>query len=163
MAATASDIFDLLSRQGQRLTRARRAVIESLLAAGGPASVRDLHAAAGPVDLVTVYRALHWLVELGLARQVPGGPGGERFELAGEQAHTHHLLCDACGRMWTVPACGIPRSTFEAIRRDHGFTVTEHRLTFHGRCAECRERIAPTQPRASRRSARDGHGDEGGC
>jgi Fur family ferric uptake transcriptional regulator len=137
---TASDIFDLLGRRGQRLTRARRAVIESLLAAGGPASVRDLHAAAASVDLVTVYRALHWLVELGLARQVPGGPAGELFELVGEEAHTHHLRCDLCGRMWTVPVCGIPRSTFDTIQRDYGFTVTDHRLTFHGTCQECRER-----------------------
>jgi len=137
VSPTASDIFDQLGRRGQRLTRARRAVIESLLASNGPASVRDLHLAAGPVDLVTVYRALHWLVELGLARQVPGGPGGERYELVDDAAHTHHLHCDGCGRMWTVPVCGIPRATFETIQREYGFTVTDHRLTFHGICADC--------------------------
>ena len=140
MAPTASEILELLARRGQRLTRARRAVVESLLAANAPASVRDIHAAAGAVDLVTVYRALHWLVELGLARQVPGGPGGELFELVGEEAHTHHLRCDSCGRIWTQSVCGIPRSTFDMIQRDHGFTVSDHRLTFHGTCQECRAR-----------------------
>jgi len=135
---SASDVFDQIARLGHRLTRGRRVVIESLLAAGGPSSVRDLHAAAGAVDLVTVYRALHWLVELGLARQVGGGPSGERYELlaAGDE-HTHHLHCDGCGRMFTVPVCGLPRAVFAAIEREYGFAVNHHRLTFHGRCAEC--------------------------
>jgi Fur family ferric uptake transcriptional regulator len=137
---SASDVFDQIARMGHRLTRARRVVIEAMLAAEGPSSVRDLHAGAGPVDLVTVYRALHWLVELGLARQVPGGASGERFELvAAGREHTHHLHCDGCGRMFTVPVCGVPRSVFTAIHRDYGFAVNDHRLTFHGRCAECGE------------------------
>lgn len=134
---TASEIFDQVTRRGHRLTRARRAVIETLVARETPASVRDLHAAAGAVDLVTVYRALHWLVEMGIARQVDAGTGGDRFELASTEAHTHHLHCQGCGRMFTVAVCGIPEATLSGILRDHGFTVTTHRLTFYGLCQEC--------------------------
>jgi len=134
---TASEIFDQVTRRGHRLTRARRAVIETLVARETPASVRDLHAAAGEVDLVTVYRALHWLVGLGIARQVDAGTGGDRFELAGAEAHTHHLHCQGCGRMFTVAVCGIPEATLTGILRDHGFTVTTHRLTFYGLCQDC--------------------------
>ena len=135
--ATASEIFDQVTRRGHRLTRARRAVIETLVAAETPASVRDLHSAAGAVDLVTVYRALHWLVEMGIARQVDAGNGGDRFELAGAETHTHHLHCQGCGRMFTVPICGIPDTTLSGIHREHGFTVTTHRLTFYGLCRDC--------------------------
>ncbi|HEX6749479.1 MAG TPA: Fur family transcriptional regulator [Longimicrobium sp.] len=133
-----NEILECIARRGHRLTRPRRAVIESLVAAEGPACVRELHAAAGAVDLVTVYRAMHWLVDLGLARQVDGGPGGERYELL-DGAHTHHLHCDACGRMFTVPVCGVPSSVFTILERRYGFVVADHRLVFHGSCVECRQ------------------------
>ena len=135
---TLTELLDCIARRGHRMTRPRRAVIESLVAAQGPASVRELHTAAGAVDLVTVYRALHWLVKLGLAREVDGGPGGERYELL-DGAHTHHLHCDACGRMFTVPVCGVASSVFAMVEREYGFVVNDHRLTFHGSCAECRQ------------------------
>ncbi|HEX8245723.1 MAG TPA: Fur family transcriptional regulator [Longimicrobium sp.] len=139
MIPSASDVFDQVARRGHRLTRPRRAVIESLAAADGPACVRELHTAAGAVDLVTVYRALHWLVEMGLAREVPAGPGGERaerYELV-DGAHTHHLHCDACGKMFTVPVCGLSQAVFASVQREYGFAVQDHRITFHGRCAGC--------------------------
>jgi Fe2+ or Zn2+ uptake regulation protein len=138
MTPCAANLFEQISRRGERLTRTRRAVVEALCAADGPACVRALHAAAGAVDLVTVYRALHWLVELGLAREVVTGNAGERYELVDGAHHVHHLHCEECGKMFTVPVCGIPRSVFGEIEANYRFAVDGHRLTFHGRCAECR-------------------------
>ena len=137
MQPSPSEFYDHLGRNGQRLTRTRRAVIDALFAARGPASVRELHAASPGVDLVTVYRALHWLVELKLVREVVTATGGERYELV-DGAHTHHLHCSGCGRLFTVPVCGIPASLFDAILREYGFAVDDHRVTFHGRCCQCR-------------------------
>jgi Fur family ferric uptake transcriptional regulator len=139
MKPSASEVFARVVKSGHRLTRTRRAVIEALAAAKGPACVRELHAAAGPVDLVTVYRVLHWLVELGPAREVNTlGNGGERYELV-DDTHTHHLFCTRCKQMLTVPVCGIDPDVLDALKRTYDFVTEDHRITFHGICAECRD------------------------
>lgn len=137
-----TELFQSLADRGERLTRTRRAVLETLAAAGGPMSVRALHQSVGPrrVDLVTVYRTLHWLEELGAARAVLTGGAAELFELALPGEHTHHLLCDECGAVATVPVCGVDPAVAGRIEREHGFRVSHHRLTYHGRCRECAER-----------------------
>jgi Fe2+ or Zn2+ uptake regulation protein len=135
---TASELLASLSDRRQRLTRPRRAVIEALVAAGRPVTVRELHAALTGVDLVTVYRTLSWLVEMGVAREVTAVPGAERFEPVDASGHAHHLHCCRCGRLATTQACGVDPAVFARILREDGFEVTDHTLTFHGRCAECR-------------------------
>lgn len=131
-----NEILTALAERHQRITRARRAVVEGLCEAGGPVTVRELHEALHAVDLVTVYRTLGWLVNQGLARQVAVS-GAERFELVTADAHTHHLHCERCDRLVATPACGLDEAVFARIRRSQGFTVTGHALTFHGRCADC--------------------------
>jgi Fur family ferric uptake transcriptional regulator len=133
-----ADLLDTLSQQGQRITRARRAVVEGLCALDEPVTVRQLHSTLHAVDLVTVYRTLNWLVELGVAREVAAIPGAERFELLSAEPHTHHLHCERCGRLSTTTLCGLDEAVFPRIRRVHGFSVTSHSLTFHGLCADCR-------------------------
>jgi Fe2+ or Zn2+ uptake regulation protein len=137
--STASELLATLSQRGQRLTRARRSVIDALFAAGGPVTVRELHATLTAVDLVTVYRTLSWLVELGVAREVTAARGAERFEPVPGNEHAHHLHCDRCGRVTTAAVCGVDAAVYARILRDYGFAVADHTLTFHGRCAECGE------------------------
>lgn len=122
----------------QRITRARRAVVEGLCAADGPVTVRQLHATLHSVDLVTVYRTLNWLVELGVAREVTAIRGAERFELLSDEPHVHHLHCERCSRLFTATMCGLDDAVFSRIRRAYGFVVKGHTLTFHGHCADCR-------------------------
>jgi len=137
-----TELIQSLADRGERMTRTRRAVLEALAAADGPVSVRALHQAVGPrrVDLVTVYRTLHWLAELGAARAVLTGGAAELYELADPGEHTHHLLCDECGAVATVRVCGVDPAVAGRIEREHGFSVSQHRLTFHGRCRECAAR-----------------------
>ena len=113
-------------------------MIEALVAAGRPVTVRELHAALTGVDLVTVYRTLSWLVELRVAREVTAVPGAERFEPVDTSGHAHHLHCCRCGRLVNTQACGVDPAVFARILRDDGFEVVDHSLTFHGRCAKCR-------------------------
>ena len=131
-------MLERLAQLRQRITRARRAVVEGLCAADGPVTVRQLHARLHAVDLVTVYRTLNWLVELGIARQVAAVPGAERFELASDEPHVHHLHCERCGRLATAAVCGLDEAVFSRIRRAYGFAVTGHTLNFRGLCADCR-------------------------
>lgn len=135
----AADVLRTAAQRGHRLTRPRRLVAEALAAAPEPLSARALHEAVGPerIDLVTVYRTLDWLMEIGLARPVLTGEGAERVELVPAERHTHHLVCDACGSVRTVSICGLDRGIAERIEREHGFSVDHHQLIFHGRCGEC--------------------------
>jgi Fur family ferric uptake transcriptional regulator len=135
----------MLAQMGQRITRARRAVVEGLCAADGPVTVRQLHATLHAVDLVTVYRTLNWLVELGVAREVAAIPGAERFELITDEPHVHHLHCERCGRLFTTTLCGLDEAVYARIRRAFGFVVSGHTLTFHGLCADCR-RLGAAEP-----------------
>jgi Fe2+ or Zn2+ uptake regulation protein len=135
---SAAEVLAALSERRQRLTRARRAVVEALFAAARPVTAHELHAMLKGVDLVTVYRNLWWLVELRVAREVTAVRGAERFEPVDESAHAHHLHCGRCGRITTVPVCGMDSTVYDRILGDHGFEVADHTLTFHGRCAGCR-------------------------
>lgn len=137
--ADAAETLRAAAQRGHRLTRPRRRVIEALAGAPEPLSARALHETVGPeyIDLVTVYRTLDWLMEIGLARAVPTGEGVERVELVPPGRHTHHLVCDACGGVRTVSICGLDRTISERIEREHGFHVDHHQLVFHGRCEAC--------------------------
>jgi Fur family ferric uptake transcriptional regulator len=138
MPSTASEVLCTLSQRGQRLTRARRTVVEALFGAPGPVTVRELHEKLAGVDLVTVYRTLGWLVELGVAREVTAVRGAERFEAVDGAEHAHHLHCDRCGRVTKAAVCGVDGAVAARILREYGFAVADHTLTFHGRCADCR-------------------------
>jgi Fe2+ or Zn2+ uptake regulation protein len=127
---------------GHRLTRPRRAVVEALSRADHPLTARELHHALSGVDLVTVYRTLDWLVTAGVARKVTALPGGGHYEMVTAGAHTHHLHCDLCGRVTTAAICGLDESVYARIRSEFGFAVTDHALTFRGRCADCRRNAA---------------------
>lgn len=90
------------------------------------------------IGLATVYRSLELLSELHIVEKVNFGDGGARFDLrADDQPHMHHhLICARCGKVeeikedWLLPM-------ENRILREFGFTVTDHRLDFHGKCREC--------------------------
>jgi Fe2+ or Zn2+ uptake regulation protein len=135
------EVFATLSERRQRLTRARRAVVEALCGAGGALTASELHAALTAVDLVTVYRTLGWLIRLGMAREVTAVRGAERFELVNGSEHADHLHCACCGRVTAAAVCGVDGALHARVLREYGFEVADHTLTFHGRCAGCRAAV----------------------
>lgn len=126
-----------LAQMGHRITRPRRAVVETLCRADHPLTTRELHHALTGVDLVTVYRTLDWLLAAGVARKVTALPGGGHYEMVPDGTHTHHLHCVLCGRVTTAAICGLDESVYDRIREEYGFAATDHALTFRGRCVEC--------------------------
>ena len=65
---TADDLFDLIRREDQRISRA------------------------------TVYRTLQWMVDAGIARKVDFGEGRFRFEHSYRHPRHFHLICKTCNR-----------------------------------------------------------------
>jgi len=65
---TADDLFDLIRREDQRISRA------------------------------TVYRTLQWMVDAGIARKVDFDEGRFRFEHSYRHPRHFHLICKTCNR-----------------------------------------------------------------
>ena len=136
---TERTIVQQLSRAGYRITQPRRAVIRALLEDEGyasPSKVRErarLHCPT--VGLVTVYRTLDLLSELGFVRRIHTEDGCHSYATA-NHGHRHHLICRRCGAAVEFQGCDL--STFLVrIGRQTGYTIEDHLLELVGVCALC--------------------------
>jgi Fe2+ or Zn2+ uptake regulation protein len=134
------EIGGQLQQAGYRLTLARKAVIRTLTEAADWLSPEQIHQQArrfwGPLGLVTVYRTLALLLELGFVRRVHSDQrclGYARTELA----HGHYLLCRSCHQAVEFPGTEDLRPLVNRISRATGFLVDEHLLELHGLCPAC--------------------------
>lgn len=96
---------------------------------------RDLHQATIPADYSSVFRALLWLEDHGVAQRVDLGDGKSRYEASGE--HHEHVQCERCGGVSAVPVCIVEGAAGE-IERSTGFQLQGHRLVLVGLCGDCR-------------------------
>jgi Fe2+ or Zn2+ uptake regulation protein len=88
------------------------------------------------LGLVTVYRALEKLEELGLIQRVHQANGCHAY-LRAADGHEHILLCTRCGQV--VYFAGDDLSgLIEKVARQSGFTIQDHWLQLHGLCEHCK-------------------------
>lgn len=132
-------IVQQLSRAGYRITQPRLAVIRALLEDDGhlsPAEVRERACAYhSGVGLVTVYRTLDLLGQMGLVRRIHAEDGCHGYATA-SHGHRHHLVCRRCGA--TVEFEGCDLSPFlERVSRETGYVIEEHLLELAGVCSAC--------------------------
>jgi Fe2+ or Zn2+ uptake regulation protein len=130
-----------LQENGYRLTAPRRAIVEIMADSWRPLSALELYDLGRHryprLGLVTVYRTLEKLEQLGLIQRLHHPAGCHTF-LPVQEGHTHLLICTACGR--TVPFSGDDLSGLitETARRS-GYLIQDHWLQFFGLCAECQD------------------------
>jgi len=129
---------DLIAAHGGRVTRTRVAVIEALQVSSHPLSHDEigatLSAADIPHDRVTLYRALDWLVEQGIAQRIAGGERAWRFEIRRDSNHRHaHFHCDRCGQILCLE--DVPTEPSPALPA--GFELDRSEWVLHGACADC--------------------------
>ena len=136
--------LDLLHSSGYRLTGPRRAIVELMVStprALGPIDVYDLGRKEYPgLGLVTVYRTLEKLEELGLVQRVHQ-PGGCNMYLRTCKGHQHILLCNSCGKAEYFGGDDLT-GLIQTIANRSGFEIKEHWLQFYGLCATCLEKQA---------------------
>jgi Fur family transcriptional regulator, ferric uptake regulator len=150
-----AELIGELVRAGYSNTRARRAVVDALLASLGPVSPAELleagrktHPALG---LVTVYRTLDILEQLGLVRKLHLEEGCHSYALStaalradrndhvrGEDAHGHHIICQECHRAVEFAGCDMD-AVIASVRQQTGFAVRSHWLEMFGLCPTCQE------------------------
>ncbi|MBN8763025.1 MAG: hypothetical protein BGP20_02695 [Thiobacillus sp. 63-78] len=126
----------LIQAGGASATAARVQVLRLLLAAHTTASHQTLMQAAmdeaRPLDKVTLYRVLDWLVAQGLAHSVTGQDRVRRFSAVPIQHGHAHFECDACGRLFC-----LADHLGAQPRTPPGFEARQLDVTVHGRCADC--------------------------
>ncbi len=87
------------------------------------------------IGLVTVYRTLGILAELGLVCEVHLADGSHGY-IGRPAEHHDHLICSECGKVVNFTRCNV--SDLERrLSSETGFTIGEHHLEFYGTCREC--------------------------
>jgi len=129
-----------LRENGYRLTPARRAVVQTM--ASSPRAITPLevydtargrHRALG---LVSVYRTLERLEELGLIQRVHRPEGCQAF-VSASHGHQHLLICRQCGRATFFEGDDL-RALIRSISQQTGYAIGEHWLQLFGLCKDCR-------------------------
>ena len=134
-------LTDELRAAGKRMTRTRKAVLSALETSKYPLSATDLHAQIKSqkvaIDLVTVYRNLTALKELGLVTQLELHQEGQfRYEIKKGREHHHHIRCKSCGCIVDLLLCPLKKLT-AMIEEETRFVVGDHSLEFSGWCPKC--------------------------
>jgi len=134
----ATTILDSLKAGGKKLTKPRKAILAILEQSPLPITAAEVHERLRKsVDLVTVYRNLAMLQELGLVNPVGFHEGQMRYEVHHGRAHHHHIQCRGCGKIADLMLCPLKKLT-QLVEEQTRFSVESHALEFFGWCPQCR-------------------------
>ncbi len=139
MRPTQKQLSLVLSQNGYKLTSQRRTVLNTIVNSSEhmtPADVYKRARSENPqVGLVTVYRTLELLSDLGLICRVHRGGLSRSYTLA-PAGHHHHMICTQCGIVTDFTNCNL--SELESkLSNETGFKIEGHLLEFSGRCRNC--------------------------
>jgi len=124
-----------LKTGGLKITSARLSLLDVLKHSKKPLSIKEIAKSLDGVDLVTLYRNIEYLKNLGLVKEINLKDRQAYFELA-EGRHHHHLICTNCGKLADVEIPEIKLS--KSFLKKRGFSkITDHSLEFFGLCAKC--------------------------
>lgn len=137
---TAEEVGQRLRQSGYRLTRARQAVIRTLFEADDWLSPEQVHENARRywrrLGLVTVYRTLALLAELGFVRRVHSEERCLGYALT-ELDHGHYLVCRDCHQAVEFPGTEDLSPLIARVARSTGFQIQDHWLELVGLCPGC--------------------------
>ncbi len=135
-----SKILLRLQKQGFRLTRARRAIIDLLIKKQTFLSLADLKKGLERkkvrADRTTLYREILFLKQQGMICEIPMGGGKKGYKIC-EDGHHHHLICIRCNKVEEIALKNTLAPQEKEIARLRGFMVLEHLLEFYGFCKDC--------------------------
>ena len=129
-----------LRQQGYKLTRQRCAVLHAIALTREhltPAAIYErVHKKHPGIGLVTIYRTLDILSELGLVCEVHAGGNCRSYLMRRPSEHHHHLICSDCGSVADFTDCNLDELK-QRLTEETGFEIDSHLLEFLGRCRNC--------------------------
>ncbi|HVL38231.1 MAG TPA: Fur family transcriptional regulator [Fimbriimonadaceae bacterium] len=131
-----------LREAGYRITMPRVQVIRALGESNKALSAYAIHeriiSTGGKIDVVSVYRILATLQEVGLIHHIGVVDGYFACRQAGaDRDRSEHLICESCG---CVTELSLPTSivaTTEEQAQKAGFKVTNLKVEILGKCTHC--------------------------
>jgi Fur family ferric uptake transcriptional regulator len=122
-----------LQATGERTTAIRERVLAALVEAKRPLSHQELESRLAPIDRVTLYRVLDWLVAQRIAHRVASADRIGRFAFAAPEHAEHvHFECRRC----SVVMC-LGEVPPVAVNMPRGYRLETVELTAKGLCARC--------------------------
>jgi len=142
MKLTANKITGILRQRGFKLTPQRQAVLNAIAKSHDhltPAAIYDRVRQGHPgIGLVTIYRTLDILTELGLICKVHAEGNCRSYLMRRPSEHHHHLICSGCGRVIDFTECDLSKLE-QKLSQETNFEMEGHLLEFYGRCQNCQK------------------------
>lgn len=142
----ATNFKEKLKEKGCKLTMQRRSVLDVLIEHNDAhLSTEEIYGKVKEkypeIGLATVYRTVQLFEEMGIVDRLNFDDGCSRFELASEDTvhHHHHLICEACNKVFEVENDLLDEIESE-IERKYAFKIHDHNVMFYGTCKECTEK-----------------------
>lgn len=129
---------------GESLTPLRRRVLELLVAQHGPAKAYDLLPlidADRKAKPPTIYRALDFLVRMGLAHRIESLNAFVACDIGACARSTIFLICENCGAAEEFDAGHALIDLSDAARKD-GFAIRRTMIEASGLCRACQQEAA---------------------
>ncbi len=127
-----------LRQAGYKLTQPRLAVLSVLEENDERLSPHDIHRLGKKIyarlGLVTVYRTLEILDQLGVARRIH--TQGRCHGYARAEDEQHYLVCRRCECVTEFPCDGLDH-LIAAVQRKTGYQIDAHLLELIGLCPAC--------------------------
>jgi len=139
---TISKITGILRQHGYKLTPQRYAVLSVIAHSHDhltPTVIYEKALQGHPgIGLVTVYRTLDVLTELGLLCKVHMEGSCRSYLMRRPSEHHHHLVCSGCGRVVDFIGCNLGELE-QRLSLETGFTIKGHLLELVGLCQACQK------------------------
>ena len=133
---------EALNREGLRLTHPRKVVMSILERSKVPLSPQTIYQrsieAHEDIGLVSVYRTLEMLSDLGLVRRVHGLDDCHGYVLA-SPGHHHPLVCRKCEKTIEFSGSEDLENLLSRIEQETGYQVDGHLLQLYGLCPQCQQ------------------------
>jgi Fe2+ or Zn2+ uptake regulation protein len=128
---------------GCRITVPRRAVMRVLLESEVPLSPQEICEQGSAIHprlgLVTVYRTVTLLQDLGLVRRVHRSNGCHGY-VATLPGHRHHIVCRECGRTAEFLGSEDLDTLIMQVEQVTDYHVDDHLLQLFGLCPGCKKK-----------------------
>jgi Fe2+ or Zn2+ uptake regulation protein len=130
-------ILERMRAEGGRITKKRIRIVAALTEFEHPASAEEVRLSAGlpETDLVTVYRNLEALHNIGVIQRIPLENGTQLFELTAPGEHYHHLICRECHQAERLNLC-VGKEVLDRAKA-HGYSRITHIMEVYGVCKNC--------------------------